>query len=509
MKIIKNLLNFAKKHCILIVFAAFALCSCNANKSAQISERFAFDSAQNVDFSSREKFADYAKNLENGDFTKGNLHKCSERDIDYMLDMLSYAKKPEHLELFEKTLEEKASRLPDIDRISWYLHILQKSYMDAGLPQKAYALREKYSKAHSISLPEKLEDLSGGRKGWLAYAIKDGGNTLAIVDTGLDKGEHIVVTGYWGIGAFGSFGEISQSVWLRRVFFELGTIVADGFSRQWQQLLLEVFPMERIYSRFSHDDMAVLDRPESPTFYFLKDGNIVYSFTGIKKGDETGYLGQHFRKGLVALYGENGADRFSGIEKKPLPQLKMPEEKDIPQEEFERLAHPKAPFYLDYGKVLERAQPWQALKFINRAEIYKGCLAAGNFSGIAQQYSPEDYDRIAREMDFCKPLLGYQAGSRENAKMADLLQGVSPESRIEFARSIITKDGHIISAYLGGIEKDLGKAKAKEIAAEIAKTLAGDNIQYGFSCEIEESPGGDSPKQLARTEKEGHFCTAE
>ena len=88
MKIIKNLLNFAKKHCFQIVFATFVLCSCNANKSAQIAERFAFDSAQNVDFLSREKFANYAENLKKGDFTK--LHKCSESDIDYILDMLSY-----------------------------------------------------------------------------------------------------------------------------------------------------------------------------------------------------------------------------------------------------------------------------------------------------------------------------------------------------------------------------------------------------------------------------------
>lgn len=501
-KIIKKPLNFAKKHCFLIVFAAFALCSCNANKSAQIAERFAFDSAQNVDFSSREKFANYAENLKKGDFTK--LHKCSESDIDYILDMLSYAKKPEHLELFEKTLEEKASRLSDIDRISWYLHILQQSYMDAGLPQKAYALREKYSKAHSISLPEKLEDLSDGRKGWRAYAIKDSGNTLAIVDTGLDKGEHIVVTGYWGIGAFESVGEISQSVWLRRVFFELGTIVADGFSRQWQQLWLEVFPMERIYSRFSHDDMAVLDRPESPTFYFLKDGNIAYSFTGIKNGDETGYLGQHFRKGLVALYGENGAGRFSGIEKKPLPQLKMPEEKDIPQEEFERLAHPKAPFYLDYGKVLERAQPWQALKFINRAEIYKGCLAAGNFSGIAQQYSPEDYDRIAREMDFCKPMLGVGPEAYANLKMTEILENLSPEGRIEFAKSIKTRNGHVISAYIGGLEQVAGTEKARQFA----EILSGKKPQYDSTCEITENPE-TGEKIVKSVDKKGYFCLAE
>ena len=64
-----------------------------------------------------------------------------------------------------------------------------------------------------------------------------------------------------------------------------------------------------------------------------------------------------------------------------------------------------------------------------------------------------------------------------------LLKGVSPSHKIEFARSIITKDGHIISAYLGGIEKDLGKAKAKEIASK----LAGQEPQFGTVCEISEN----------------------
>lgn len=103
--------------------------------------------------------------------------------------------------------------------------------------------------------------------------------------------------------------------------------------------------------------MTALDKAESPAFYFLKDGKTVYSFTGIKKGMETYYMGLHFREGLKALYGEDGAERFSGIEKKPVPQLRMPEERDIPQKEFELLSYPKAPYYLDYGKVMDSIMP--------------------------------------------------------------------------------------------------------------------------------------------------------
>ena len=498
--------KFTKNNSFLMFFMFFvAFYGCSVQKNEQIAEKFAFDSANDPEFSSREKFPEYAAKLKKNGFSRQALHRYSESGIDYMLDLLAYSKNPEHLDFYEKTLEEKSLRLSEKSSVSWHLRNIQKAYMNAGMPQKAYDLREKYKKEYSISLPEKIEDLSGGKKGWRAYSLKDGGKTLAIIDTGLDKGEHIVATGYWGDGAFNSVADISESVWLRRVFFALGTVVADGFSRQWQQLWLETFPIDRIYSKFSYDEMPIFDRPESPAFYFLKDGKIVYSFAGIEKGNETSYMGSHFREGLKALYGEAGAERFSGIEKSPLPQLKMPEERAIPQEEFEKTAYPETPFYLDYGKILEMSQPWQTLKFINRAEIYKGCLAAGNYSGIAQHYLPEKYQRTAIEMDFCKPLLGYQKGSRENAKMADILQGVSPEHRIEFAKSIITKDGHIISAYIGGIEQDLGKEKA----AGIAKTLAGDNVQYGVSCEIEETPGGDSPKQLTRTEKEGHFCFAE
>lgn len=96
----------------------------------------------NRDFSSEKNFAEYAANLKKKDFTKRRLHKYPEKDIDYMLDMLSYAKKAEHLALFEKTLEEKTARLADKASISWYLRILQKRYMNAGMPQKAYELRK-------------------------------------------------------------------------------------------------------------------------------------------------------------------------------------------------------------------------------------------------------------------------------------------------------------------------------------------------------------------------------
>jgi len=450
----------------------------------------------NRDFSSEKNFAEYAANLKKRDFTKRRLHKYPDKDIDYMLDMLSYAKKAEHLALFEKTLEEKTARLADKASISWYLRILQKRYMNAGMPQKAYELREKYKDVYSIPLPEKYEDQSGGKKGWRAYALKNRGKILAITDTGLERGEHIVVTGYWG-SALDSLWEISQSVWLRRVFWELGTVVADGFSMQWQQAWLDSFPIDRIYSVFSYEDMTALDKAESPAFYFLKDGKTVYSFTGIKKGIETSYMGLHFRHGLKALYGKDGAERFSGIEKKPVPQLRMPEERDIPQKEFELLSYPKAPYYLDYGKVMEKAQPWQILKFINRTEIYNGCLAAGNFSGMAQHYAPYEYRKIIRGMDFCMPRRGYEAGTDGNFTMAELLEGISPERKTEFARSIITKNGHIISAYIGGLEQEAGTEKTKQIVF----SLTGRKPLYDTVCRI--SDNADKTVPIA---EKGYFC---
>ncbi len=85
-----------------------------------------------------------------------------------------------------------------------------------------------------------------------------------------------------------------------------------------------------------------------------------------------------------------------------------------------------------------------------------------------------------------------------------LLKGVSPSHKIEFARSIITKDGHIISAYLGGIEKDLGKAKAKEIASK----LAGQEPQFGTVCEISEN-AETGEKTIKAASKKGYFCLAE
>lgn len=95
------------------------------------------------------------------------------------------------------------------------------------------------------------------------------------------------------------------------------------------------------------------------------------------------------------------------------------------------------------------------------------------------------------------PRRGYEAGTDGNFTMAVLLEGISPERKTEFARSIITKNGHIISAYIGGLEQETGTVKVRQTAFSIA----GRKPLYDTVCRI--SDNADKTVPIA---EKGYFC---
>ena len=162
---------------------------------------------------------------------------------------------------------------------------------------------------------------------------------------------------------------------------------------------------------------------------------------------------------------------------------------------------PKSPFALNYESLFKEPGDMYVLNFINGVIVVKGCIHYQSYRAMCWNKSKEDCDNIKKSIRFCVP---DKNNSLKPFSIRKLLKGVSPKHKIEFARSIITKDGHIISAYLGGIEKDLGKAKANEIA----KKLAGQEPQYDMACEITEN-AKTGTKTINAVIKKGYFCLAE
>ena len=272
---------------------------------------------------------------------------------------------------------------------------------------------------------------------------------------------------------------------LKKIFLEFGSIIGTEFDIKAQQTWKNQLNLDKIYCRFSKEEIKQIATESSPHFFFLKDGKVFYEFSGVFTDEPAIGLLSRFHKGMEAVSSET-------------ENIKPAEKNDNAKKTHSKKTLEKrvSPFFLNYSYFLNRAWDMHTLLFINRINIVNGCVRTTSISALAQNIPPNEFEQNLDDLLFCP-----KKDSKINYSVAKILQGVSPAHKIEFARSIITKDGHIISAYIEGIEKDLGKAKAKKIAAK----LAGQEPQFDTVCEISENQDTGA-KTISPVSKKGYFC---
>ncbi|MBO4556832.1 MAG: hypothetical protein J5706_08735, partial [Elusimicrobiales bacterium] len=375
---------------------------------------------------------------------------------------------------------------------------LQNDYISKGMIENAFALQNKY---HNIALPELPDKIiiekSSGNIGWRVYDIEDKGKTVILKNSIFDKGSHIIMSVSWGC----EFAEMAMEViitnpWLKDVFMRYGSILGKSLNIKSQWDWKQQLGINKVYSRYKDNEIKSLQTLDSPHFFFMQDGEVVYDFSGVFQDEENLGLTKRFKEGLNLLEEAANSGKNQVLN---LPNISK-ENSDVEKKNIKR----KSPFFVAYCDFFNKARDWQVLKFLNKMFVLpNNCVAPASVAGIGQNHTTKEMGKIISDIRFCKKNKKEQ-NLEEAISMFKLLKNVSPSHKVEFAQSIITKDGHIISAYIEGIEKDLGKAKAKKIAAK----LAGQEPQFDTVCEISEN-AETGEKTIKTASKKGYFCLAE
>lgn len=473
----------------VLLLAVMLLTSCLLSSPGRIVQQAALEIGEyNI-----KDYAIYESKFSDASFSDKQLKKYSDEQIDYLLDIVNAFKNSNAIYWYEKLFYEKERRIKNRKAtntsLDWYALILNTLYLDNSMAEKAYSFQAAYPYISFPELPEKIiYSKKMGKPGWRVFDLSADGKNATVVSSGFDKGKHIVMSVSWNCSfADAAIEAIMTTKELKKLFLEFGSIVGTEFDVKSQYVWKKQLNMDRIYCRFSKGEIKQIDVDSSPHFFFLKDGQVLYDFSGVFTDEPALGLVSRFHKGMSAISKESceTLDKEKGIESKSLSK--------------KTIGTRLSPFFLKYNDFLSNAWDMHILLLINRVNIVNGCVRTTSVSALAQNTPSGEFEQHLDDILFCP-----KKDDKKNLSIAKTLKGVSPAHKIEFARSIITKDGHIISAYMGGIKKDLGEKKAKEIAQK----LAGQSPQFDTACEITEN-AGTGTKTINAVSKKGYFCLAE
>lgn len=475
-----------------IFFVFFTSCVFTSRNAGQIASRALLAEAENLE----EISETYSDAFKNDDFSEKKISKLTDEELDYAWTVVASIKKEYTIPWLENIFKEIEKRLNPAninifqDKVSWFVSI----YTQFGMWEKAYSLQAKYKQFGIKISPEKLiYGTDAGIEGWRVLTYSQEEKTAEVKYSGLNRGDHLVLFISEGCGfSKMAIESIVKNDKLKKIIAEYGTVITDSFNYQWAEELKRNLKIDRIYSSYSEKEIKGIAGKGSPHMLFLHNGSIVFETGGVDPENTAEILLKDFNEGLEALINaknnnEVTEDRF--INGNIIFESRESKDKNT------------TPLFVDYADYLSKPWDMYVLGYIDTVVVLKGCLRFQSFLAMCWNKSEEDCDNIRNKFRFCVP---DKNNSAKPFSIRKLLKGVLPAHKIEFARSIITKDGHIISAYMGGIKKDLGEKKAKEIAQK----LAGQSPQFDTACEITEN-AGTGTKTINAVSKKGYFCLAE
>lgn len=450
----------------------------------------------------KEFYERYADTFRDEDFSPEKLSKYTDEELFYLDSAISKLKSVNSIfwleNLFhelEKRSAEKPEYLHKLDSWASWIHL---RFMSKGMWDKAYSFKADYPDFDYHSMPERISYGSGmGKKGWRVLEMSADGKTAEVKYSGLDKGKDIVMLVSEGchysldaIKAIETYAELKNAV------SKYGTVIADNASYAWQKELGKKLGVKKVYMTYSEDEINSISAEGYPEILFLYNGKNVHRISGVDtRKPDLGFT-KEFQEGLAALEKAEKEDKANADKIRKVISADVKKE----SQETSPIAELKSPVILNYSGLLKKSLDINVFDFVNNMAVHSGCLISAR-AAFCSFISTAECKTIHKQFDYC---ISDKEHFPKNLSMYLLLKGVSPKHKIEFARSIITKDGHIISAYLGGIEKDLGKAKAKEIASR----LAGQEPQFDTVCEIAEN-AETGEKTIKAASKKGYFCLAE
>lgn len=179
---------------------------------------------------------------------------------------------------------------------------VHKAYLMSGLFEAASALEKDFPNKGLPRTPQIIPSTDSSTAGWRVYRISDAGEKVELESLAQDGAKVVIVMrpgceftemAANGILADKELGPVfrTNSFMLTRVFDPAGVEAMK------QKLSFDSIFIARKSADFPNFSLLRI----SPTFYFLKDGKTLYTFSGWSNEDDGAHAKQEIHKGLTAI----------------------------------------------------------------------------------------------------------------------------------------------------------------------------------------------------------------
>lgn len=241
-----------------------------------------------------------AEGFRPSDFTQTSLGLYPEASLGRIfkaLDRMSFffPENSVYTDLQRKVFDEKVRRGTHSDSEVRRMFL---AYLSARMFDEAASLKRLFPDIKLYSMPEKV--LSGNSLAtdtWRVYSVLDAGQTIMPKALPLGDGPRIVMLMLPGCEvAEKAMREILANPGVGQAFREHGVVITNRINAESVALWKSHFGFPEVYISYKASDFPGFDFNISPIFYFLKDGEIVWSASGWDKNSH-----QAMQSGLIKI----------------------------------------------------------------------------------------------------------------------------------------------------------------------------------------------------------------
>lgn len=250
------------------------------------------------------EISDLAKGFRKSDFSPTKLSKYSDTEIGRLYDALFritffFPEQDIYLGMQENVLEEKILRRK---HINYDVERMHKIYIDSRKFNKASNIRKRFPDIKFLYVPDTIIESINGKIEYRVYDVSHGAEKAILKSINMSKGLKVVMVIFTGCAiAEESMEQIMADLELSALFKKYGVLLTTRFDTKGILLWREHFNFPEIYIVYKASDFPGFDFRTSPSFYFLRDGKVKFSFSGWNKPDEPDSGKNDMWKGMSSI----------------------------------------------------------------------------------------------------------------------------------------------------------------------------------------------------------------
>ena len=245
-----------------------------------------------------------ANGFKENDFSAARLKKYSDAGIDRLYNALFriaffFPEQEKYISFQGNVLDEKLRRGK---RVNYDLERMHKAYIGARKFEKAVILGNRFPDVKFQRVPSVILDNSAGETAWRVYDISDGAEKAMLKALPVGTGLKVVMEIFTGCSAAETaMDQLLIDPVLSALFKKYGVLLTSRFDAEGILLWRNHFNFPEVYIAYKATDFPGFDFESSPNFYFLKDGEIKFSFSGWSNSNDPNYGPNNMRKGFEAI----------------------------------------------------------------------------------------------------------------------------------------------------------------------------------------------------------------